>query len=310
VRIFSPKLWLGAVAALSLGLSAQTAQAAYTTDHLLDARGTAHDAPNNNLLSDTGELANNGFKVVNTTTQPAGTGVLDPFLRIQRNGHESGYNTSYGFPLDDKHPEGFTHAIHLGDIPLVTIGGHQYREFLLDVNQVDSENHGSGAISINQIQIFQSAFDVGGSNSDFNLQAASPTDNALLSLTELSAVERFRLNGSSVSATKNIEIWANEGNGSGTADMLFYVDNDAFAAGDSSFITMFSQYGQPNGTYSSLSGFEEWAVRKTDGHGVPLPPPGPAAPGTVPAPAGLVLIASAVPMLAFRRVFRRKMAAN
>jgi len=302
VKIFSPKLWLGAVAALTLGLSAQTAQASFTTGHLLDARGTTYGGTGG-FMSDTGVLANNGFQVVDTKTQPAGTGVIDPFVRIQMTGQERGYNTSLGFPLDVKHPDNYTHAIQLGDIPLVTLAdGNNYREFLLDVNQTDAEKKNDGNISLNQIQIFQSAADAG---TTFGIQDANNTSgghNAILTLG--STTEVFRLNNRDV-ADPNIEIWANEGNGSGTADMLFYVRNEAFTGGDSSYITLFSQFGRPNGTYASDAGFEEWAVRQTDapgGHG--------GGGGEAPAPAGLVLLASAVPMMAFRRVFRRKMAGN
>ena len=37
-----------------------------------------------------------------TTPQPTGTGVIQPFLRIQATGVEQGYNTSGGTPFDDK----------------------------------------------------------------------------------------------------------------------------------------------------------------------------------------------------------------
>ena len=47
-----------------------------------------------------------------TTPQPTGTGYIDPFLRLQENGQEEGYNTSARpFQLDQKEPIGFTRTI-------------------------------------------------------------------------------------------------------------------------------------------------------------------------------------------------------
>ena len=88
----------------------------------------------------------------------AGSGNIDPFLRLGTNDtFERGYNTSLGLPLDDKPPQpGFTHALQLSAVPIVNIGGVNYREFLLDANQTNNGN-----ISLNQVQIFQSNADVG-----------------------------------------------------------------------------------------------------------------------------------------------------
>ena len=36
--------------------------------------------------------------------QAAGTGFIDPFLRVQASPTEQGYNTDGGFPFDDKNP--------------------------------------------------------------------------------------------------------------------------------------------------------------------------------------------------------------
>src|SRR6266404_5773027 len=45
-----------------------------------------------------------------TDQQPAGTGFIDPFIRVQDNGagnFEQGYNTDGGFPFHDKNPHNF-----------------------------------------------------------------------------------------------------------------------------------------------------------------------------------------------------------
>ena len=43
---------------------------------------------------------------------PTGTGVFGPFLRVQQNGTESGYNTDGALQFDTK-PGAWTHAIQL-----------------------------------------------------------------------------------------------------------------------------------------------------------------------------------------------------
>ena len=154
------------------------------------------------------------FIVDNTDLQPTGTGVIDSFLRIQATGQERGYNTSVGKVLDDKPPVGqFTRAIQLEDIPVVTIGGVDYRAFLLDANQV-----GNGPISLNQVELFQSAADLGTS---FSLQEANSTHDAVISFTGLSPV--FQMNNRQNTPgglTTNTEIWIDSGHGSGSGDMF------------------------------------------------------------------------------------------
>jgi hypothetical protein len=44
----------------------------------------------------------NGAQFVFTTPQPTGTGVIQPFLRVENTPIEQGYNTSGGTPFDDK----------------------------------------------------------------------------------------------------------------------------------------------------------------------------------------------------------------
>jgi len=226
-----------------------------------------------------------GFMVTQAMIQPSGTGVFDPFLRIQQkefDDQERGYNTNDGTPLDVHPPAGagnHTHALQLGDIPVVTIGGVQFREFILDVDQV-----ANGAISLNQIQLFQSAAPIGAKNSDFSLIDADGTHDAVISFGSLTPVFQMNLrqnNGTSL-ATNN-EIWADSGHGNGTADMFLYVRDSVFANTPDSYITMFNQFGTAytfdhrtivatNGTFAANSSFEEWALRGPTVNAVPAPP--------------------------------------
>ena len=69
-----------------------------------------------------------------------GTGVIQPFLRIQANGSETGYNTSGSpVPFDDKAGP-FTRDLLLSDLALVTLSGQAgtFYQFRLDVNQTSN----------------------------------------------------------------------------------------------------------------------------------------------------------------------------
>jgi hypothetical protein len=213
------------------------------------------------------------FTVASTELQPTGTGVIDPFLTIQQNGQERGYNTSAGTPLDTKAGQsGRTSALQLSEIGTVTIGGATYYEFLLDVNQ-----SANGPISLNQVQIFASAADVGLVNPDQPDQEANSTKNASISFSGATLVfqmSQSTLTGLTTPAGQEYEIWVDTSRGSGSGDMFYYVSTDVFANyGADTYVTLFSQFGNPNGTYASNSGFEEWAVRGGEtGNPVPAPP--------------------------------------
>ena len=110
--------------------------------------------------------------------------------------------------------------------------------------------------------------------SGFSLAEADPTHDAIISFPGTGANEVFRLNNSQNTAgglSTNYEAQINSGNGSGTADMFLYVRNSDFGNQPNSYVTLFSQFGNPSGTYESNAGFEEWAVRE----GVPNPVPEP-----------------------------------
>src|SRR5579862_10025613 len=70
--------------------------------------------------------ASTGVIFAQTDIQPTGTGVIDPFLRLQNNGIETGVNTSLDTPnqpiMDDK-PGLWTHDLTIGSLGTVTING-------------------------------------------------------------------------------------------------------------------------------------------------------------------------------------------
>src|SRR5262245_21195962 len=91
----------------------------------------------------------------NNANGPAasGTGSLQTFVRIDANGVEEGYNTNARpFQLDQKGDLTVTRAITLGNVPIVTVGGNTYREFILNVN----EPKGGRLLSLDEARIYLS----------------------------------------------------------------------------------------------------------------------------------------------------------
>src|SRR5687767_13119243 len=100
--------------------------------------------------------AKNGAVFYRTQIQPTGTGVIDPFVRIQNKGTEHGYNTdgTSEFDTKDSAVHNWTHSITIGDVPIVSIAGVLYREFILDINETN--NLAGRMLSLNELQIYQS----------------------------------------------------------------------------------------------------------------------------------------------------------
>src|SRR5687768_6737164 len=67
----------------------------------------------------------NGATFSRDFTQPAGTGFIDPFVRIQKNGHERGYNTEgeEEFETKDAGGHNWDHGVQLANVGTTLIGG-------------------------------------------------------------------------------------------------------------------------------------------------------------------------------------------
>jgi hypothetical protein len=205
------------------------------------ARGAVVDL----TTSQTGTV--NGALVQRADFRPAGSGFINSFVRVSSNqGTEQGYNTS-GRPVafDENTSPIFTRNLTYGNVPVVTSGGVQYKEFMLDINQQSA----NPLLSLDKIQIFTSA------------QGSQTTSN-VSSLGQL----RFDLDAG---ADNYIKLDYNLNSGSGQGDMFLLVPLSAFAgAADSDFLYLFSRFGDHN---ANNDGYEEWAVREP-GPAVPLPP--------------------------------------
>src|SRR5947208_10482187 len=134
IRVFSLSALLIAAAALLLATSAHATIVDLTTS-----------------ANASGDI--NGALFFASDQQAAGTGFIDPFLRVQASPTEQGYNTDGGFPFDDKHPQNYQHSIQLSSLSTFTQNGIPYFKFMLDANQSGASNH---TFSLTQLQFYTS----------------------------------------------------------------------------------------------------------------------------------------------------------
>jgi hypothetical protein len=236
------------------------------------------------------------FQVQQVPPQPTGTGFIDSFVRLQPGGStnaEQGFNTSLATHYDELGGN-FTRALTLGEVPIVTFQGQQYRQFLLDINQ----NGANPKLSLNQVQIFLAAAD---RNNDTLVSTAAAGTNAVTSFPGTpTATLVFQMSNANAGAANAFEVQLDFSlnSGSGSGDMFLYVPVADFAGGtDSTNVILFSQFGNPPGAFATNDGFEEWAVLK-----------GAAPPGVVPEPATIALAVSGLATFGFaglRRLRRR-----
>ena len=80
-----------------------------------------------------------------------GTGVINPFLSIQANGVETGFNTDGTFEYDQTRSN-FTNPLPLNTVPTIVKAGTAYREFIMDANEANSAP--DGQFSIDSLDIW------------------------------------------------------------------------------------------------------------------------------------------------------------
>jgi len=175
------------------------------------------------LTTNTSPAVNDGNGAIyeRTDSQSTGTGVIRSFVREQAQGggnNEQGYNTdNRPVQFDELTDPNFTRSVLITQVPIVSIGGVDYRQFLLDINQ----NNGNGnLLSLNRIQVYLTdnpsitGFDPNASASNgFGSNA-----NLVYSLD----------GGPNGDTTVALNYDLNSGSGSG--DMFLYVRNDLFTA--------------------------------------------------------------------------------
>ena len=238
---------------------------------------------------------------------PTGTGVIDPFLRLQAKGAEQGYNTSArSYPLpapgpktqfDEKSDPNYTRNLPTSELGTQTIDGKTYVEFFLDINEPGSNVGEKFKITLDQLEIYVS------NTPNLDAYSSNGSNNASGSLGSTggggTATKIYDLDNNG-----NGDNWVNlsyliSGQGSGSSDMSFLLDASLFEGYE--YVYLYSQFGddtpmdkqgskkKEDYKYESQAGFEEWF---SNGNG-PTTTSGETSgetTGDVPEPASLLLL--------------------
>jgi hypothetical protein len=166
---------------------------------------------------------------------PAGTGVFEPFLTLQANGTEQGYNSSTG-NFDTKREPVWNHEIRFSDLQQTTINGTAYFGFAIDVNEPNSANLAS--ISLEALRIYTSP----------TLQTSTSTNKNGMFNGSLGTL-RYDLGGNSV-------FYIDTQRGSGESDINVYIPVSAFAGTQpNDYVYMYQRWGGADAM--TQGGFEE-----------------------------------------------------
>ena len=203
--------------------------------------------------------------------QSSGTGIFDPFVRLQGGPVEKGYNTNGAVAFDTKAGT-WTHAIKVNAIPVVDCDGSgpgtaTCWELFNDIN----ESNTAKRVSLNVVELwFTTDPNLVGFVDPGGFPAAS------------GATKEYQFNGN---------ILINDVNqGSGRGDLRYLIPTAGHTWNDNTYFVLYSKWGTTTGTagnfgtgtYVSDGGFEEWKVRKTPNVGIvkKANPVGPVSAGT------------------------------
>ncbi len=235
----------------------------------------------------------NGAIFQQTSLQPTGTGAIHSFAQIGK-GNRSvvhGYNTTVNKVFDNGSSDNFNRSITVGMIPVVSLDGMDYYQFLLDINE--SKGGLNPYLSLDEVQIF-----VGG--------PANPSSTTFDSNGILQGVGRLVYDMEN-NAGNWVALNYALNSGSGSGDMFLYVPTGNFGgAASDAVVTLYSRFGGQGlnpeeygeGNFGNSAGFEEWALLQGEKQSI------------VPEPATLSLIGLGLAGFAVRQVARRRCAMN
>ncbi len=252
--------------------SGQVATASFTDAAPPDASGAAADltkdlsaVPGGDPTHNIGGALFQVYHVKSDFGQSAGTGTFDSFVQVQGPNNpptEQGYNYdrsgTYGDVLSPQYNENTSgehnKALLLSDLPIVTINGVNYREFLLDSNEATGAN--KEFISLDSLQIFQET------SGTLGVGHVSPGAN-----TSFTPGSGFGVAGEhlvyNMDASGNVWVAMNStlSSGSGDSDIRVLVPDSAFLHDAAhQYIYVYSAFGFQGGDWQTNSGFEEWGT--------------------------------------------------
>jgi len=222
--------------------------------------------------SNTAGAVLNGGLFGATIGTPTGTGVYNPFLRVQDSPNEQGWNEDYANPGDvptnsSAKSDPHTHSVLISDLATFTIDGITYYEFDLDLQENSSAS--GRLVSLNNVTIFDSLVS---DPSDYGCTVGADTQVAPACLGHMD----WNMDGgvADYSVTLNSKLHP----GNGTDNMTLFIPTSAFDSATGPWLIFSTQFGSPPGDFGSDASFEEWAAKT-----------GPNAPNPVPEPGSLAL---------------------
>jgi hypothetical protein len=187
-------------------------------------------------LGSSGSGTINGALFQTNNDHPTGTGVYNPFLTIQNNGWEQGYNSSTG-NFDTKREPQWNHEIKFSDLQATTINGIQYFGFSVDINE---PNGAKSDISLDGLRVYTSA----------TLQNSTSTNSSGYFNGSLGTL-RYDLGPNQV-------LYNDQNTGSGGGDINIYIPVSAFAGTNANdYVYMYQRWGN---TDTTEGGFEETSL--------------------------------------------------
>ena len=211
MKLFTPRIWAIALAAIGLTLTAQQANAGYID---LTTAGASDEI--------------NGAQYIQGSVG-SGTGIFPAFVRVQRNGTESGYNTIVNNVFNNTSDDTHNHAVLFSDLAVVSFGGNNYFQFQLDINEAGGGNE---VLSLDRLQVYTST----------TPNQSTETVGSLGTLQYDSGAGNGALMDFSLAS------------GSGTSDVTVLIPVFTPAAGDL-YIYLYSAFGGVGGNFESSDGF-------------------------------------------------------
>jgi hypothetical protein len=226
-------IWLICATALFLFSS----QAGAFNIDLTAGRGTTVEHDNAFFIAFTEEMQ---------STVSSGTGVIDPFLTIQKKDEEEGFNSdAIPLVLDTTRPK-WNHSLQISDLVVSPIDGYSvYYEFLLDIN----EPAATSLLTQTELEVYVVPNSAGGAIDDYgDLSAYTPV------------WDLDRLEDSNILYDYNL--WSGSGQ---NMDAAFLLPTSLFSGFDAdAYVYLYAAFED------SGAGFEEYAQRKG---AAPVPEP-------------------------------------